>query len=304
MNSLTNKRRGAARSLHGQWPMVVMLLPFFLLFTLLTVVPIISSLVLSFTSYDMLNPVRFVGIDNFLRMFTSDNVFPIVLKNTLLFALITGPLGFLLAFLLAWFVNEFPPTVRTLLSFMFYSPSLVGNAYFIWKVLFSGDSYGYLNSFLLSMGLITEPVVWLKNPDFILPIIILVQLWQSMGISFLANIAGLQNINRELYEAGTIDGGRNRGQELWYITLPSMQHMILFSVVMQIQSSFSVSTIAIELAGFPSTGFAADTIVSHLTDVGVVRYEMGYASAIAVVLFILMAATRIILGKILQMVGK
>ena len=283
MNSLTNKRRGAARSLHGQWPMVVMLLPFFLLFTLLTVVPIISSLVLSFTSYDMLNPVRFVGIDNFLRMFTSDNVFPIVLKNTLLFALITGPLGFLLAFLLAWFVNEFPPKVRTLLSFMFYSPSLVGNAYFIWKVLFSGDSYGYLNSFLLSMGLITEPVVWLKNPDF---------------------IAGLQNINRELYEAGTIDGVRNRWQELWYITLPSMQHMILFSVVMQIQSSFSVSTIAIELAGFPSTGFAADTIVSHLTDVGVVRYEMGYASAIAVVLFILMAATRIILGKILQMVGK
>ena len=219
MNSLTNKRRGAARSLHGQWPMVVMLLPFFLLFTLLTVVPIISSLVLSFTSYDMLNPVRFVGIDNFLRMFTSDNVFPIVLKNTLLFALITGPLGFLLAFLLAWFVNEFPPKVRTLLSFMFYSPSLVGNAYFIWKVLFSGDSYGYLNSFLLSMGLITEPVVWLKNPDFILPIIILVQLWQSMGISFLANIAGLQNINRELYEAGTIDGVRNRWQELWYITL-------------------------------------------------------------------------------------
>lgn len=287
-----------------QWPMLVMLFPFFLIFFVLTVIPIISSVALSFTSYDMLNPIRFVGIDNYARMFVSDDMFLTVLKNTLVLVIMTGPVGFLLAFLLAWLVNEFSPKVRTLLSFMFYAPSLAGNAYFIWKILFSGDSYGYLNSFLLSLGMITEPITWLSDAQYLMPIVIMVQLWQSMGISFLSNIAGLQNVSRDLYEAGAIDGVRNRWQELWYITLPSMEHMILFSVVMQIQSSFSISAITTELAGYPSVGNSVDTIVSHMMDVGTVRYEMGYASAVAVILFLIMAGTRILLGKMLDAMGK
>jgi len=280
--------------------MLLMLAPFLTLFILFTVLPVLASILLSFTSYDMLSNLKFVGIDNFRRMFLNDEVFPIVLKNTLVFSVITGPIGFALAFLLAWFVNEFPPKVRTLLSFMFFAPSLAGNAYFVWQVAFSGDSYGYVNSLLLSSGWITEPVTWLKDPAYIMPIIIVVQLWQSMGISFLAHISGLQNVSRDLYESGSIDGIRNRWQELRYITLPSMQHMLLFGAVMQIQSSFSVSAIAISLAGYPSVEFAADTIVSHMIDVGTVRYELGYASSIAVVLFLLMASTRIIVGKALQ----
>ena len=219
----------------------------------------------------------------------------------MVFAIIAGPLGFLLSFLLAWFVNEFTPKVRTFLSFLFYAPSLVGNAYFIWKVAFSGDSYGYINSLLLSLGIITEPIIWLKNATFLMPIIIMVQLWQSMSISFLSNISGLQNVNGELYEAGAIDGIRNRWQELRYITLPSMHHMLLFSAVMQIQSSFSVSAIAIEFAGYPSVENSVDTIVSYLSDVATVRFEMGYAAAISVVLFIMMALTRAAVGKILGM---
>lgn len=286
-------------AMHG--PYFVMLAPFLILFIIFTILPIISSIVLSFTSYDMLSVPEFTGIDNYRRMFLDDDVFPIVLKNTLVFAILSGPAGFLLSFLLAWFVNEFNPKVRTLLSFMFYAPSLVGNAYFIWKVAFSGDSYGYINSLLLSIGIITEPVVWLREPSYLMPIIILVQLWQSMGISFLANISGLQNVSRDLYEAGTIDGIRNRWQELRYITLPSMQHMLLFSAVMQIQASFSLSAVAIELAGYPSASHAVDTIVSHMTDVATVRYELGYASSIAVILFVLMALTRLLIGKILQM---
>ena len=237
-------------------------------------------------------------------MFTTDEVFGIVVKNTLIFAIIAGPIGFLLSFLLAWFVNEFSPQVRTLLSFMFYAPSLVGNAYFIWKVFFSGDSYGYLNSLFLSLGIITDPVTWLKTPEYLMPIIIIVQLWQSMGVSFLANISGLQNISVDLYEAGAIDGIRSRWQELRYITLPCMSHMLLFSAVMQIQSSFSVSGIAIELAGFPSTQYAVDTIVSHMTDVGTVRFEYGYASSIALVLFAMMACTRLLVGKIMALIGR
>ena len=295
-----NTASGHSRlAMHG--PYFVMLAPFLILFIIFTILPIISSIVLSFTSYDMLSVPEFTGIDNYRRMFLDDDVFPIVLKNTLVFAILSGPAGFLLSFLLAWFVNEFNPKVRTLLSFMFYAPSLVGNAYFIWKVAFSGDSYGYINSLLLSSGIITEPVVWLREPSYLMPIIILVQLWQSMGISFLANISGLQNVSRDLYEAGTIDGIRNRWQELRYITLPSMQHMLLFSAVMQIQASFSLSAVAIELAGYPSASHAVDTIVSHMTDVATVRYELGYASSIAVILFVLMALTRLLIGKILQM---
>ena len=295
-----NTASGHSRlAMHG--PYFVMLAPFLILFIIFTILPIISSIVLSFTSYDMLSVPEFTGIDNYRRMFLDDDVFPIVLKNTLVFAILSGPAGFLLSFLLAWFVNEFNTKVRTLLSFMFYAPSLVGNAYFIWKVAFSGDSYGYINSLLLSIGIITEPVIWLREPSYLMPIIILVQLWQSMGISFLANISGLQNVSRDLYEAGTIDGIRNRWQELRYITLPSMQHMLLFSAVMQIQASFSLSAVAIELAGYPSASHAVDTIVSHMTDVATVRYELGYASSIAVILFVLMALTRLLIGKILQM---
>jgi len=300
-NVLRKRKLG---SLKEQFPLLVMLAPFLIFFALFTVIPIFSSIGLSFTSYDLLSMPKFSGIDNYQRMFTGDEVFGTVVKNTLVFAIIAGPAGFLLAFVLAWFVNEFSPAVRTVLSFMFYSPSLVGGAMFIWKVLFSGDAYGYLNSMLLSLGVITEPITWLKTPSYLMPIIIMVQLWQSMGVSFLSNISGLQNVSADLYEAGAIDGIRSRWQELRYITLPVMQHMLLFSAVMQIQSSFSVSAIAIELAGFPSTQYAVDTIVSHMTDMATVRFEYGYASAIAVILFIMMAGTRMLIGKVLSLIGK
>ena len=285
-------------------PMFVMLSPFFIFFLLFMVIPIFSSLFLSLTSYDLLSPPDFIGIDNYRRLIVNDTAFAVTVKNTLVFAVVAGPLGFLLSFVLAWAVNEFTPKVRAFMSLMFYAPSLVGNAYFVWQVAFSGDSYGYINSFLLSLGIITEPVVWLKNETYLMPIIIVVQLWQSMGVSFLANISGLQNINRDMYEAGSIDGIRNRWQELRYITLPSMSHMLLFSAVMQIQSSFAVSTIAVTLAGYPSKSNAVDTIVSLMSDVATVRYEFGYASAIAVILFVMMVATRLVVGKVLQMTQK
>jgi len=304
MKKQESKRLYSQTSFREQWPMICLLVPFLIVFCLLTLLPIIGSIFLGFTSYDMLSLPKLTGIENFRRMLLGDNVFWITVKNTLMFSVIAGPIGFFLSFLLAWFVNEFSPKVRTLLSFMFFAPSLVGNAYFIWKVIFSGDSYGYINSLLLSIGVISQPVVWLKEPSYIMPIIIIVYLWQSMGISFLANISGLQNVNRDLYEAGSIDGIRSRWQELRYITLPSMQNMLLFSAVMQIQSSFSAGTIASEMAGYPSVRYAADTIVSYMTDVGTIRYEMGYASAIAIFLFLLMAATRIIIGKALTLASK
>ena len=302
--NINGRRLSPEGSFKEQFPMFVMISPFIIFFLIFTVIPIISSIFLSFTSYDMISSPIFVGIDNYRRLITNDATFMVTVKNTFVFAVVAGPLGFLLSFILAWLVNEFTPNVRAVLSCMFYAPSLVGNAYFIWQVAFSGDSYGYINSLLLSLGIITEPIVWLKNATYLMPIIIVVQLWQSMGVSFLANISGLQNVSRDMYEAGAIDGIRNRWQELRYITLPSMSNMLLFSAVMQIQSSFSVSAIAVTLAGYPSKSNAVDTIVSLMQDMATVRYELGYASAIAVVLFIMMVTTRLIVGKVLSTVQK
>ena len=285
-------------------PYYVLIAPFLILFILFTVLPIIASVVLSFFNFDMIKTLEFIGLDNYVRLIVNDQIFMTTVKNTLVFAVVTGPAGFLLAFVLAWFINDFSPYIRTLLSFMFYCPSLVGNAYFIWQIAFSSDSYGYINSALLSAGFIQEPIYWLTNEKYLMPIIIMVQLWQSMGVSFLSNISGLQNVSRDMYEAGAIDGVRNRWQELWYITLPAMQHMLLFSAVMQIASAFSISAIAVQLAGYPSVNYCVDTIVSYLADVGGTRYEMGYASAMSVVLFAMMAFTRWLIKKLINGIGK
>ena len=297
-------KKQRSRKISNKVQALLMLAPFFVLFFLFTILPVLGSTVLSMFSFDMINPLKFVGFDNYLRMFASDEIFPLVFKNTLVFAIITGPLGFILSFILAWFVNEFTPKIRVLLSFMFYAPALVGNAFYIWQVAFSGDKYGYVNSALMSLGIITEPILWLKDAKYVLTIIIIVQLWQSMGISFLANIAGLQNVNEELYEAGMLDGIRNRWQELWYITLPSMRSMLLFSAVMAIQGSFSAGAICTQMAGYPSVEFSADMIVQYMEDVGAVKYEMGYASAMAVVLFLMMIAARTLFVKVLNKSGK
>ncbi len=280
------------------------LIPFVTAFFLFNVMPVLASMVLSFFDYDMVSSPIFIGFDNYTRMFTGDQVFFKVSATTLKFALIVGPGGYLLAFLLAWMINEFPRPVRVFLTFIFYVPSLVGNALYIWQVMFSGDSYAYMNNILLSFGLITEPIQWFQDTNYNFTIIVIVQLWMSMGISFLANISGLQNVNTELYEAGAIDGIKTRWHELWYITLPSMKTILLFSAVMQIQSAFSISTVIKNLVGYPSVNNSVDTLVSYIEDVATSRYEMGYAAAISVFLFIIVIAFRYGIGALLNLVGK
>ena len=297
-------RHSVSKPIFCGYQMKLMLLPFLVLFAVFTILPVLASMVLSFFDYDVMVGAKWTGINNYIYMFFEDDVFKTALKNTLVFAVITGPISFFLAFLLAWFINEFNSVTRSILSFLFYSPALMGNAYFIWQVLFSGDSYGYINSLLISLGIITDPIQWLKTPAYTMTIIIIVQLWMGMGISFLSNIAGLQNVDTELYEAGAIDGIKNRWHELWYITLPYMKNILLFSAVMQIASSFSVGQICMTLAGFPSVNYSAETIITHLMDVGTMRYEMGVACAMSFFLFLLMAVTRLLIGKILNAVGR
>ncbi|MBR5922318.1 MAG: sugar ABC transporter permease [Clostridia bacterium] len=294
----TGRKRFANYEFHILW------LPFLILFFIFTILPILSSVVLSFTDFDAVSSPRFIGLDNYFRMFTGDEVLPVALKNTVMFAIFIGPFGFALSFFLAWIINEFGKTARSILSFLFYSPALVGNVFYIWQIAFSGDAYGYINSFLMSFGIVTEPIQWFRNESYVFPLIVIIQLWLSMGVSFLANIAGLQNVDDELYEAGAIDGIKTRWHELWYITLPSMKSILLFGIVMQIQAAFSVGAIPMALAGYPSVNHAVDTILSHLQDVGTERFEMGYASAISVLLFVLIIVTKKLLTKFVNFMGR
>ena len=276
------------RDVRDNKQLYLLLLPFCVVFLLMFVIPIAASMVLSLTYYNMFNTPKFIGLANYINLFLNDDVFFIALKNTLLFAVITGPLSYLLCFFAAWLINEMPKGLRVFLTFIFYAPSLTTSVYFVWQLIFSGDSYGIVNGLLMNLGLVSEPVQWLTDPRYNLGILIVVQLWMSLGTSFLAFIAGFQSIDASLYKAGDIDGVRNRYQELLYITLPSMKPQLLFGAVMQISASFSVSTISQELCGFPSTKYSAHTILLHMQDYGSLRYEMGYACAIAVVLFVLM----------------
>ena len=278
--------------------------PYLFFFILFTIVPVILSFLFSFTYYNMIEPPRFVGWYNYIRLFLDDDIFIIALKNTMLFAFITGPISYALSFLVAWMINDLSRKLRSIATVIFYTPAIVGaTVYPMWRLIFSADAYGYLNGMLMNMGMISDPIAWLDDPQYILIILILIQLWMSLGISFLAFVAGLQTIDRSLYEAGAMDGINNRFQELWYITLPSMIPQLIFGAVMQIVASFSVAEISIELAGFPSTQYAGETMVTHIMDYGTIRYEMGYASTIAVVLFIMMVFTNRIVSKVLNKVG-
>lgn len=278
--------------------------PFMTLFTLFYIVPVIMSIFYSFTYYNILEPPKFIGWLNYIKLFLDDDIFLIAIKNTFLFALITGPISYIACFMFAWMVNEYPPNIRAIITLLLSAPSLSGNMYMIWQVIFSGDNYGYLNGFLLRTGIIRESIQWLQDPKYMMAVIIIATLWINLGISFLAFIAGLQGIDRNIYEAAAIDGVKNRWQELWYITLPAMRPILMFGAVMQITSTFNVGDICVALAGFPSVDYAAHTVVTHLMDYGSIRFEMGYASAIATVLFAIMVGSNKLIQNLLRKVGE
>ena len=276
-----------------------MLAPFMIFFLIFTVIPVVMSFPISFTDFDVISYPEFVGLSNFYTLFLSDKVFLQSIKVTLIFACFTGPVSYVMCFLLAWLINELPQKLKTIFTLIFYIPSMAG-VYTVWKIIFSGDSYGYLNSVLMDIGISTQPVQWLTDSRYILGVTIAVQLWISLGAGFLALRAGFQNIDRSQYEAGAIEGIKNRWQELFYITIPSMGPQLLFAAVMQIVGSFTAGTVAQNIVGFPSTDYKAHTIMTHAYDYGWVRFEMGYASAICMVLFVLMYIINRIINKILN----
>ena len=292
------------KEMKRNWVAYVMIAPFCIVFTLFTVAPVVVSLLISFTDFNLMQIPNIVWLDNYVRLFLDDDLFLTAIKNTFIFAVIVGPASYLMSLMVAWFINELSPKIRAIVTLIFYAPSISGQVYLIWGTLFSSDSYGWVNATLLDLNLISEEIAWFENASYIMPLCIVVALWTSLGTSFLSFIAGLQGIDRSMYEAGAVDGIRNRWQELWYITLPSMKPQLMFGAVMSITSSFGFGGVVTALCGFPSTDYAAWTITHHLEDYGGQRFEVGYSSAIAVVLFAIMIGANGLVKKILSKVGQ
>ncbi len=276
-----------------------LLAPFFILFTIFTLIPVLMSLPMGFTNFNLVQAPKFVGLDNFYALFLEDEVFLKAIQNTLVFAIVTGPLSYIMCFLLAWLINELPGPLKTIFTFVFYAPTLAGNIYTTWQLIFSGDAYGIANAYLINLGILKGARQWLTDANYIMGVVIVVQLWLSLGAGFLALRAGLQGIPRDRYEAGAIEGVKNRFQELITVTVPAMGPQLLFAAVMQITASFTAGDVGRFLTAFPSTDYAAHTIMTHAFDYGSIRYEMGYASAICFVLFAAMLICNWAIKKLL-----
>lgn len=274
------------------------LLPFVVLFFLFVILPVIYAIVLSLTNYNMLENPSFVGITNYKLLILEDDEFIIALKNTLVFSCISGPISFFMSFIMAWVINQVK--MRNVFSLAFYAPSITSSIAMsvIWLYIFSSDRYGLVNNFLYNLGLISEPIRWNLSENTIMPIIIFISIWMGMGTGFLTFLAGFQTVDKEMYEAAAVDGIKNRFQELFYITFPQMKPQLLFGAINSIVGSFGVFDIAVSFAGMPSPNYAAHTLVAHLYDYAFTRFEMGYASATAVVLFVL----TFLLGKVVTKV--
>lgn len=298
------KREWIWKEMKRNYIAYVMCAPFFLIFLLFTILPVILSIFFSFTIFNLIEPMKWVFLDNYIRLFLDDDIFILAVQNTLIFAVVTGPVSYLMSLFVAWFINELAPKIRAVVTLIFYAPSISGSIYMIWQVFFSGDEYGYANSLLMRLGVITTPIQFFNNAKFVMPLCIVVALWTSLGVSFLSFIGGLQTIPKAQYEAAAVDGIRNRWQELWYVTLPNMKSQLLFGAIMAITQSFGFGGIVTSLAGFPSVDYCAWTIVHHLEDYGGQRFEVGYASAIATILFALMIGSNMLVKKMLSKVGR
>ncbi len=277
----------------------MMIAPFMIAFIIFTVVPVLAAIALSFTDFNMLQTPNFVGFDNYRTLFLNDDVFIIAVRNTLILAFITGPLGYIACFIFAWFINELPNRVRAVMTLVFYAPSISGGVFTIWTYILSGDRYGVLNGVLMKLGVIDSPILWLQDTDFMMASVIVVQLWLSLGTSFLSFLAGFKTVDTTLYEAGAIDGIHNRFQEIWFLTIPQMKPQLLFGAVMQISGSFAVGSVPATLCGNPSVDYATHTIINHIDDYGGVRYELGYACAISTVLLMVMLLVNKVINKVL-----
>jgi multiple sugar transport system permease protein len=279
------------------------IVPYWFLFAFFIVIPVLAAIALSFTFFNSIQAPTFVGVHNYIELITLDTVFMrYVLPNTLRFAFIVGPVGYALSFIVAWMLSHLPKTPRTILAIIFYSPSLTAGVAMaaMWRIIFSGDAQGYLNAFLLDLGLIVEPIQFLQDPNLLMTIMIVVSLWSSIGVGFLAMLAGILNVDRTLYEAAYIDGIKNWIQEIIYVTIPAMKPQMIFGAVMAVVGTFQAGAIGVALSGTnPTPNYAGQLIVNHIEDFGFIRYMMGYAASVSVILLVMVYAISKITWKFL-----
>ena len=279
------------------------MLPFGLIFLVFTVLPVVISIVLSFTNFNVVQPPTFAALNNYAKMFFNDTVFRTALQNTFIIAAIVGPFSYIASLLFAWLINDLPRVLRALLTLVFYAPSISGAVYMVWPMIFSGDANGYVNQLLMGLGIIHEPKLWFTDVETMMPMVVIVLLWISLGAAFLSFIAGLQSVDKSLYEAGAIDGIKNRYQEFWFITLPTIRPQLMFGAVMSITGAFGVGPVITQLVGYPSTDYRVHTVVLHMQDYGNTRFEMGYACAMATMLFLIMILCNKLIQLMLRKVG-
>ena len=284
----------------GYW----MAAPFMILFLMFTVAPVVLSMVISFTDFNLLEWPEFIWFKNYERLFLDDDLFMTACQNTFVFAVIVGPVSYVMSFMVAWFINDLSPRIRAIVTLIFYAPSISGQVYTIWATLFSGDAYGWVNAWGLKLGLINKEILFFQDENWVMPLCIVVALWMSLGTAFLSFIAGLQGIDRAQYEAGAVDGIRNRWQELWYVTLPNMKPQLMFGAILSITGAFGFGGVVTALCGYPSVEYKAHTIMHHLSDYYGSRFEVGYASAIAVVLFVIMIGANALVKNMISKVGQ
>lgn len=277
--------------LRKMMPGYLFILPAVLIISVFVFMPIIASLFLSFTQYNVLQPPKWVGLNNYYRLIFEDRLFWIAVRNTVFYVAGTVPIGVALSLLLAVWVDSVKIRfMKYLFRTIYFLPTITAIVAIsvVWKWLYAGGTYGLINFVLVKMGI--PPVDWLTNPKTTLPAIMLMSIWGGVGYNFIIFLAGLQGIPRTIYEAAEIDGASGL-RNFWHITLPLLRPAIVFVVLMSVIGSFQVfDQVYILTQGTEYVGgvlHSALTIVTYLYERGFERFEMGYASAIAYMLFFL-----------------
>lgn len=272
--------------------------PYMAVFFIFTILPVIVAYILAFTQFDSLQMPVWVGLQNYERLFLEEQYFGIALQNSFILASLSGPLNYFVAFIFAWILNEVPPKPRTVLTLLFYIPSMVGGFQFLLDLLLSQDKYGWINGWLIQLGFIDEPLQFAKMTDIMIPLAVIIMLWNALGQQFLIFISSLQGVDKSLYEAGAVDGISNRWQELYYITLPAIKGQLALNAILTITSA--VAIVAPAYFGNPTQDYRLYTLQMMVNDY-TSRLELGYVTAMSSIMFVI----SLTVNKIVQyLIGK
>lgn len=262
--------------------------PALILFTIFVAVPVGASLFFSFTKYNVIQSPKWVGLNNYRNLILYDPRFWKAVRNTVVYVVGVVPFSISLSLLLAVAIDQ-KIRLKNLYKTLFFMPAVTSVVALsvVWKWLFAGEKYGLINHFLLKLGL--QPIDWLLSPTWTLPAIMIMSIWAGLGYNMILFLAGLQAIPNSLYEAADADGA-GAMSKFWHITLPLLRPTMTYAVIMSTIASFQVFEQVYIMAGSTSAGVGgvldcALTIVAYLYDSGFQRFMMGYASAIAYLLF-------------------